>query len=280
LLIRLPAGRRISAPDHDEEFGGVPNRWSVRLAPAVAIRISMAFISLIEKPLESRYNGPEVGRLTPLRRRRSVVARAKQVRAVYSVHPSVSMMQAWVTGLPRKTGRTLEEWIELVQDEGPETERERRAWLKTKHSLGTNAAWWIAERAEGKGTEDCDPAAYLRAAEGYVDAMFSGRKSALKPICEKLLELARGLGSDVKVCPCKTIIPLYRQHVFAEIKPMATGRIDLGFALGSLKPSARLIDTGGFEKKDRITHRIAITSLAEIDAEVKKWLRYAYDLDA
>src|SRR3954453_12704638 len=95
----------------------------------------------------------------------------------YSVHPSVGVMQAWISGLLQKTGRTLEEWIELVQDEGPETERERRAWLKAEHGLGTNAAWWIAERAEGRAAEDGDPAAYLKAAEGYVKAMFAGKKS-------------------------------------------------------------------------------------------------------
>jgi Domain of unknown function (DUF5655) len=32
-------------------------------------------------------------------------------------------------------------------------------------------------------------------------------------------------------------------------------------------------------KKDRITHRIELTSPAQIDAEVKKWLKTAYDLD-
>ena len=158
------------------------------------------------------------------------------------------MMQAWIAGLPQKTGRSLDDWIELVQDEGPRTEKERRAWLKAEHGLGTNAAWWIAERAEGKGTADGDPEAYLKAAEGYVEAMFGGKKSGLKPIYEKILELARGLGQDVRICPCKTIIPLYRQHVFAEIRP-STQRIDLGFALGNLEPVGKLVDTGGFEKR-------------------------------
>ncbi|MGC1720385.1 MAG: DUF5655 domain-containing protein [Isosphaeraceae bacterium] len=68
--------------------------------------------------------------------------------------------------------------------------------------------------------------------------------------------MARRLGPDVKVCPCKTIVPVYRQHVFAEIKPATTSRIDLGFALDSMKAAGRLVETGGFEKKDRITHRI------------------------
>src|SRR5262249_61290080 len=98
------------------------------------------------------------------------VAQTNRASTIYSVHPSVAVMQAWIAGLLPKTGRTLEEWVEFVQDEGPETERERRAWLKAEHGLGTNASWWIAERAEGRASEDGDPVAYLKAAEGYVKA--------------------------------------------------------------------------------------------------------------
>jgi hypothetical protein len=32
-------------------------------------------------------------------------------------------------------------------------------------------------------------------------------------------------------------------------------------------------------KKDRITHRIAVTSAADIDGELKRWLKEAYDRD-
>ena len=46
-----------------------------------------------------------------------------------------------------------------------------------------------------------------------------------------------------------------------------------------MKTPARLLDTGGFAKKDRITRRIAIASVAEIDAEVERWLRKAYGMD-
>jgi hypothetical protein len=142
--------------------------------------------------------------------------------------------------------------------------------------MGTNSASWLAERAEGKGGEDGDPEAYLRAAEGYVEKMFAGPKQSLRPIYDALLKLGLSVGKDVKACPCQTIVPLYRKHVFAQIKPTTQTRIDFGFAL---KATGRLIDTGGFAKKDRITHRIAITSLADIDDEVKRWLRHAYELD-
>jgi hypothetical protein len=201
-------------------------------------------------------------------------------KAPYSVHPGVAMVRDWIASLPQKTGRTLEEWIQLVKESGPPGEKERREWLKKEYKLGTNAAWWIAERAEGKGMEDDDPDAYLQAAEQYVETMYSGPKACLRPIYDELLKLGLQLGDDVKACPCKTIVPLYRHHVFAQIKPTTRTRIDLGFALGNRVPTGRLIDTGGFAKKDRITHRIPITSVAEIDDEIMHCLKTAYDLDA
>jgi uncharacterized protein DUF5655 len=51
------------------------------------------------------------------------------------------------------------------------------------------------------------------------------------------------------------MVPFYRHHVFAQIEPSTRTRIDLGMALKDTKTPKRLIDTGGFAKKDRITHR-------------------------
>ena len=210
--------------------------------------------------------------------RAKVKAKAK-AKTIYSVHPGVVMVQSWLVSLPEKTGRSLDEWIRLVEEEGPASDNERRDWLKSQHGLGTNSAWWIVDRAAGRSREDGDPVAYLQAAEGYVSAMFSGKRAALRPIYEMLLKLSMSLGDDVKVCPCQTMVPLYRRHVFAQIKPASNTRIDLGLALGDTPTPERLIDTGGLAKQDRITHRIAITSPADIDTEVKHWLRFAYDID-
>lgn len=205
---------------------------------------------------------------------------ATKKKPIYSVHPGIAMTQKWVAELKEKTGRSLDEWLRFVTKSGPKDEKERRNWLKQEHGLGTNTAWWIAERSVGKGTETADPDEYLKAAEGYVEQMFSGVKSELRPIYEALLKLGLKVGKDAKACPCQTIVPLYRKHVFAQIKPTTRTRIDLGFALGDMKAKGRLIDTGGFAKKDRITHRIQIESVKEIDDEVKHWLKVAYDRDA
>jgi hypothetical protein len=201
-------------------------------------------------------------------------------KSLYSVHPGVQMVQKWIAELKQKTGRSLDEWMNLIKKEGPPTEGERRDWLKAMFQLGTNSAWWLAERSVGKGGEDGDPDSYLKAAERFVDEMFAGKKAGLRPIYETLLKMGLGLAKDVKACPCQTIVPFYRNHVFAQIKPATLKRIDMGFALQDTKAKGRLIDTGGFAKKDRITHRIPVTSIDEIDDEVRHWLRVAYDRDA
>jgi hypothetical protein len=199
--------------------------------------------------------------------------------AGYDVHPSVAMARNQIAGLTEKTGRSLEEWIRLVKKEGPSEEKQRREWLKAKHGLGTNYAWWIAEQSVGKGN-DGSPEAYLKSADDCVEKMFAGNKAGLRPLYHALLKLGRSMGKDVKVCPCQTMVPLFRNYVFAQIKPATRTRIDLGLALKDTKTPRRLIDTGGFAKKDRITHRFEISSLDDIDEEVKRWLKKAYAMDA
>ena len=205
----------------------------------------------------------------------------KSEEGLYAVHPAIAYARSVLDNLPSRTGRSIDEWVQLVQKDGPEGEKEGREWLKKEYKLGGTTASMIVQQAAGKGAENTDPDAYLRAAAGYVEAIYSGAKAALRPIHDALIKSGRCLGEDVRICPCKTIVPFYRKHVFAEIKPSTRTRIDLGLALKGLDQPIpeRLIDTGGLARGDRITHRIALTSSAEIDQEVQDWLKIAYDLD-
>jgi len=202
--------------------------------------------------------------------------------SLYGVHPGVAMVQKSMAELKKETGRALEKWIALVKKEGPKDEKSRGEWLKTKHKLGMRDAMWIAERADGKGGDLDTPETYLKAAFEYVEGQYAGPKEKLRPIYAELLMLGKSMGSDVRACPCKTMVPLYREHVFAQIKPTTNSRVDFGLALTHYqgKLPKRLVDTGGLAKKDRITHRMEITSVEQIDDEVRKWLKTAYELDA
>lgn len=197
----------------------------------------------------------------------------------YDVHPGVAMMRKWADELPAKTGRTLDQWAEAVRRSGLEERKDRIAWLKGAHQLGTNTAWHIADYAADVTTWDGDPANYLRQAAGYAEAMFAGPKAALRPIFDRLVKEARKLGRDVKVCPCKTIVPFYRARVFAEVKPATRTRVELSFALGNAPFTGKLRPNPRAKGNDRLKHQIALATVADIDAEVLGWLTAAYEAD-
>jgi hypothetical protein len=200
--------------------------------------------------------------------------KASAKKSVYSLHPSFAMEETSKKNLLERTGKTMEQWADLVKKKGPKTAAERREWLKKEHGITTNYAWWIVQVADGTYVEakDYDP-------EKLVEDQYTGKKAALRPIYDKMLEIGRHLGDDVRVCPCETMVPFYRNHVFAQLKPSTNTRIDLGFALGDKPAKGRLIDTGGFKKKDRITHRIPLEKLEDIDSEVIQILKEAYERD-
>jgi hypothetical protein len=191
------------------------------------------------------------------------------------------MMHDWLATLKAKSGRDVNEWSSLVVEKGPPGTKERREWLKVQHGLGTNSAWWIVDHAEGgDDLEEGDPQKYLAKAPVYVEAMFAGPKAGLRPLYDRLYDLTRSVAKDIKLSPGKTIVPIYRNHVIAQIKPATRTRIDFGVALHDTPAKGRLIDTGGLAKKDRITHRIEIAKPDDVDAFVEKWLRKAYEMDA
>jgi hypothetical protein len=196
-----------------------------------------------------------------------------KAKSLYSVHPSFRMEAGYAAKLKERTGKTLAEWVTLTLKEGPPDEKARRAWLEDTHGITKNYTWWIVEKAAGRGgAEQYDP-------DRCVEDMFA-KRPALRPIYDRMLAIALGLGKDVKACPCKTIVPLYREHVFAELKPATKTRLELGLALRGEPFTDRLKDTGGTARGDRLTHRIDLTTLDDIDVEALLWLRTAYERDA
>lgn len=81
---------------------------------------------------------------------------------------------------------------------------------------------------------------------------------------------------------CRAIVPIYREHVFAEFKPSTQMRVDLYLALKGCKRKLpkRVVATGGLDKGDRITHRIPTADVSELGEFVETWLQVAYDLGA
>ncbi|MEL6822660.1 MAG: DUF5655 domain-containing protein, partial [Calditrichota bacterium] len=111
--------------------------------------------------------------------------------------------------------------------------------------------------------------------EDLIASQYSGAKEALKPIYERILAEVNSFGGDVEVAPKKSSVSLRRKKQFALVQPSTKTRVDLGLKIKGKDPAGRLETSGPFGAM--CTHRVQLTDVSHVDAEVVAWLKEAYE---
>jgi predicted transport protein len=173
-----------------------------------------------------------------------------------------------IADLPGKTGKPLDEWLELIRAESLTKHKEIRVFLMEKHGVGYGYANQIALRAvHGDPAEPSE--------EDVAESLYSGPKAGLRPIHDALMESIHGFGDDIDLAPKKGYVSLRRTKQFAMIQPSTATRVDVGLILKGVEPEGRLEASGGWNAM--FSHRIRLADVADVDAEVIGWIRKAYD---
>ncbi len=105
--------------------------------------------------------------------------------------------------------------------------------------------------------------------------MYSGKKAGLKPLHDALMTMITTFGDDIELAPKKGYVSLRRKKQFAMIQPTAT-RIDVGLILKDMPTTERLKSAASFNAL--FTHRVRVSTINDLDAQVISWLKQAYDL--
>ena len=173
-----------------------------------------------------------------------------------------------IANMLEKTGKTLEAWLKIVAKTKLAKHGEIVAMLKADHGLGHGFANLVAHKALASDAGSSD-------GDDLLAAQYAGAKAALKPAYDKLATMVAGFGKDVEFSPKKAYVSLRRSKQFGLIQPSTATRLDLGLNLKGVAPSGRLEASGSWNAM--CTHRVKLASAADIDAEVKAWLKKAYD---
>jgi hypothetical protein len=121
-----------------------------------------------------------------------------------------------------------------------------------------------------------EPAALVAEADGLIDGQYSDRPQ-LRPILDALLAALPGLGA-VTVQARLTLVSLVSpRRTFAVVQASTKSRVDLGLRLEDVQPEGRLLAA---KNLGPATMRIPLTTPDEIDDEVLRWLRLAYEQNA
>ncbi|GAB4321715.1 MAG: hypothetical protein Kow0074_12720 [Candidatus Zixiibacteriota bacterium] len=179
------------------------------------------------------------------------------------------MADTMIANLKEKTGKTLDQWIAIVTKTGLKKHGQIVKSLKADHGLTHGYANLIAHKTlrSDDGSADGN--------DRLIDAQYAGEKAVLRPIYEALVKVVTGFGKDVELAPKKAYVSVRRNKQFAIIQPSTRTRVDVGINLKGVDPTTRLEKSGSFNAM--VSHRVRLESKADVDAELKTWLKAAYE---
>ena len=175
--------------------------------------------------------------------------------------------QTMVENLLKNTGKTLEQWIEIVKKQNFVKHGEIVKFLKEKHEFTHGFANLVAHK-----TKETD-AGSAENTDDLITKQYVG-KEHFKPIYDKLISEIQGFGNDIEIAPKNAYVSLRRKKQFATLNPATKTRFEIGINLKGQEPKGKLEP----EKPNAMcSHKINLTDLKDIDNEVIEWIKTAYN---
>ena len=194
---------------------------------------------------------------------------------VYAVHPGVLHSAKMLANLPARTGRSLQQWVALLQAADLADEAAQADWLRAHHGLGGGTIDMITSAASGRSLAWGDVDCYLAEAPGYVDALYAG-KAHLRAIHDALIAAWLEIDPAIRFCPARTLVSVYHRHACARLRPATRATLELGLSLRGVPLPARLQPISGAGADDRIQARARLGAVDEIDEALRECMRMAY----
>ncbi|MEP1086540.1 DUF4287 domain-containing protein [Algoriphagus sp.] len=173
-----------------------------------------------------------------------------------------------IDNLEKNTGKSLKEWIRIVQKEGFEKHGEILKFLKSEHGFTHGFANLVAHKAlksdAGSASETGD----------LIIKQYKGKEHFL-PIYERLHAELTALGNDVEFAPKNAYVSVKRKKQFAMLIPATKTRFEIGLNLKGL-PAEGILEADS-KTNGMCSHKIQLSNEAGVTTEVIRWIEKAYD---
>jgi hypothetical protein len=169
-------------------------------------------------------------------------------------------IQSQLRNIERTYGRSIDELVADVSGSGLTKHTEVVAMLKVRHGMTHGAAHRVSLVARDR-------------LNGPQTSVSATAPASVQPAYEELLRTIVALGQDVEQAPKKGYVSLRRRKQFAMLQPGAKW-VNVGLVLPGVEPGGRLEPAAKWNAL--FTHRVRVASAAEIDDEIRAWLRDAY----
>lgn len=175
-------------------------------------------------------------------------------------------LHTMIINLQAKTGKSLEEWMDVVSKKNLAKYGEIVRFLKDQYAMTHGFANLVAHKALVQDTS------LSEVVEDQTEKLFKG-KEHLKSLYEALMAKINALGDDIEVAPKKSYVSVRRKKQFATLCPATKTRFELGIQLKGQEAMGKL----KVEKPSSMcSHKILLTDFQDIDIEVVDWIKKAY----
>ncbi|MDX2002203.1 MAG: DUF5655 domain-containing protein [Chitinophagales bacterium] len=167
------------------------------------------------------------------------------------------MEAAVLKNLPEKTGKSLEQWLELLQQTGIKDKKALRNWLKESQGLGHVQAGILSGYFLNGGKTSYGNA------EELLENQYLNDQAVLRPIYDALVKEIAKLDKSIRLEPCKTYVSVLAKHQIAIVKP-DKGFIRLGLVMNPEIPENDILKFAKSFGSDKISHQIKLNDKADI----------------
>jgi len=176
--------------------------------------------------------------------------------------------QTMLDNLHKNTGKTLEQWIDIVKKQNFEKHGQILKFLKEQHSFThgfANLVAMKARKADAGSVENKDE---------LIEKQYKG-KEHFKPIYNALITKIQKFGNDVEIAPKNAYVSVRRKKQFAILQPATKTRFEIGINLRGQQAKGKLEEIK--TSNSMCSHKINLTDIKEVDKEVIDWLKTAYE---
>ncbi len=176
--------------------------------------------------------------------------------------------QTMIENLYKNTGKTLEQWIDVIKKENLAKHGEMVKFLKEQHSLTHGFANLIALKAKGSDAGSAENQ------DDLIKKQYQGKEHFM-PLYQNLISEIQKFGKDIEIAPKNAYVSLRRKKQFAILQPLTKTRFEIGINLKKQEPKGKLEAINSTNAM--CSHKINLTALKDIDTEVIEWIKTAYN---
>lgn len=173
-----------------------------------------------------------------------------------------------IDNLFKNTGKSMEQWIDIVNKGNFAKHGEIINYLKEEHGFTHGFANLVALKSR---QSDAGSATDVNS---LIVNQYKG-KEHFKPLYDKLMQHISTFGNDVEVAPKNAYVSLKRKKQFAILQPATKTRFEIGLNVKGQEATGVLeVITAA---NSMCSHKINIADDAGITPEVINWIKAAYE---